>query len=370
MNNAADLDLSPTTKSAAWQEEFIDRLLIMWAGMGALALLVSISRASFTGWLPIYSAQIWLMALTLALTFFRARFSATFKAASAILFNLAVGTTGVYFLVLLSGGVWFFPVAVLLLALFASRRMVFILSGEIGLFLLLVAYGHISGHLQLPAPAATIATSTSQWAVHFMASAFFFASLMMMVTYYQRSTDDLVHEISHQRDEIARLANFDSLTGLPVPRLANDRLEVACRHAERAGGKVALLFIDLDGFKAVNDAAGHEAGDHCLRVIAGRLSEAVRVEDTVSRVGGDEFVVIIGKVKDRLDIAQLAAKLVATVGAPIEWHAQVFTLGASIGIALFPNDGDDRETLMRHADQAMYAVKRSGKNTYAFAGEA
>jgi diguanylate cyclase (GGDEF)-like protein len=233
----------------------------------------------------------------------------------------------------------------------------------------MMAFGHISGHLQLPAPAAQIATSTNQWAVHFMASAFFFASLLMMVTYYQRSTDDLVREISQQRDEITRLANFDSLTGLPVSRLANDRLDVACRHAERDGGKVALLFIDLDGFKAVNDAAGHEAGDHCLRVIAGRLNETVRVEDTVSRVGGDEFVVIIARIRDRQDIAQLATKLVAAVGVPIEWHDQTFTLGASIGIALFPNDGDDRETLMRRADQAMYAVKRSGKNTYGFAGD-
>ena len=96
-------DRSPSIKSAAWQEEFIDRLLIMWAGMGALAVLVSISRANFTGWLPIYSAQIALIAMTLALTFFRSRFSATFKAACAISFNLAVGTSGVYFLGLLSG---------------------------------------------------------------------------------------------------------------------------------------------------------------------------------------------------------------------------------------------------------------------------
>ena len=368
MSDATDLSLSANPQ--AWQEKFIDRLLIMWAGMGALALLVSISRTTLTGWLPIYSAQIGLLALTLALTLFRARFSATFKAGCAISFNLAVGTTGVYFLGLLSGGVWFFPVAVLLLALFASRKLVIWLSGAIGVFLVLVAFGHISGHLQLPAPADLIATSANQWAVHFMASAFFFASLMMMVTYYQRSTNELVREIRQQRDEIARLANFDSLTGLPVSRLANDRLDVACRHAERASGKVALLFIDLDGFKAVNDVAGHEAGDHCLRIIAGRLSESVRIEDTVSRVGGDEFVVIIGKVKDRLDIAQLAAKLVAAIGVPIEWQGQAFTLGASIGIALFPNDGDDRESLMRRADQAMYAVKRSGKNTYAFAGEA
>lgn len=367
MVKGADAELDEI--SIAWLGEFIDQLLVMWALLGTIALLLSISRAQFTGWLPIYTGQVALLSVTLIFTFFRARFSPSTKAVYAIASNLLVATSGVYTLGLMSGGAWFFPVAVLLLALFVARQLATWLAWGAFLYIMLIGYGHVSGHLKLPAPADVIASSAQQWAVYLMSAAFFFASLLLMVRYYKRAMAELLAEVRRQRDEIARLADYDLLTGLPVTRLANDRLDVACLRAARAGDRTALLFIDLDGFKAVNDAAGHEAGDHCLKVIAKRLQGALRAEDTVSRVGGDEFVVIMSSVSDRDGAAQLAGKLVETVAQPIEFGEQSFTLGASIGIALYPDHGNDGPTITRRADLAMYQVKRSGKNSYAFASD-
>ncbi len=366
MINAADAELDSV--SIAWLGEFIDQLLIMWAVLGTLALLMSISRAQFTGWLPIYTAQCALLAATLIFTLFRARFSPTVKASYAIASNLLVATSGMYTLGLMAAGAWFFPVAVLLLALFVAQRKALWLACATFCFMLLVGYGHVSGKLRLPAPAEVIAGSAQQWAVYLMSAAFFFASLLLMVHYYKRAMSGLLQEVRRQRDEIARLADYDLLTGLPVARLANDRLDMACLHAARSGGRAALLFIDLDGFKAVNDAAGHETGDRCLKEIADRLQQALRAEDTVSRVGGDEFVVIMHTLSDRDGAAQLAGKLVEEIARPIGLGERQFTLGASVGIAIYPDDGTDGPTILRRADHAMYQVKRGGKNGYAFAG--
>lgn len=367
MVKGADAELDEV--SIAWLGEFIDQLLVMWALLGTIALLLSISRAQFTGWLPIYSAQVLLLSVTLVFTFFRSRFSPNVKAVYSIVSNLLVATSGVYTLGLMSGGAWFFPVAVLLLALFVARQLATWLALGTFFYILLIGYGHVSGYLKLPAPADVIATSAQQWAVYLMSAAFFFASLLLMVRYYKRAMAELLAEVRRQRDEIARLADYDLLTGLPVARLANDRLDGACLRAARAGDRTALLFLDLDGFKAVNDAAGHEAGDLCLKEIAGRLQNSLRAEDTVSRVGGDEFVVIMNAVTDADGATALARKLIEAVAQPVVLNERTFTIGVSIGIALFPDHGSDGPTITRRADLAMYRVKRSGKNGFALAGE-
>ena len=162
MINAADAELDSV--SIAWLGEFIDQLLIMWAVLGTLALLMSISRAQFTGWLPIYTAQCALLSATLVFTLFRARFSPTVKASYAIASNLLVATSGMYTLGLMAAGAWFFPVAVLLLALFVAQRKALWLACATFFFMLMVGYGHVSGRLRLPAPAEVIAKLSSSCA--------------------------------------------------------------------------------------------------------------------------------------------------------------------------------------------------------------
>lgn len=168
-------------------------------------------------------------------------------------------------------------------------------------------------------------------------------------------------------ETIRHMATHDTLTDLPTLRLFRDRLTMAMRQARRSGGLVAVMFVDLDGFKAVNDTYGHEAGDAVLREVACRLGRAVRDTDTVARAGGDEFLISVAELRSAGNAAAVAAKALESLIVPINYGDRQVQVGASIGIALFPDDGADVEGLIKRADEAMYEVKRSGKNACRFA---
>ena len=167
-------------------------------------------------------------------------------------------------------------------------------------------------------------------------------------------------------EQVWRQANFDALTGLPNRSLFLDRLGQAIKAARRDRTRFALLFIDLDGFKAVNDTFGHSSGDLLLQEAAARLLLSVRSSDTVARLSGDEFMVILHDVDGRDEVAVVAAKMVARLAEPFDLDGQQASVQASIGISLFPDDADDAAVLIRLADRAMYGVKGSGKNNFAF----
>lgn len=175
-------------------------------------------------------------------------------------------------------------------------------------------------------------------------------------------------EIQLQRDQIRHMATHDNLTGLPILRLANDRSKMAIARARRGGHKVGFMFIDLDGFKAINDQHGHDAGDAVLVEVARRLHTAVRASDTAARIGGDEFLIILGELGTAEQAAEVADKVLSTVAAPIVHGPHQISVGASIGIALFPDHAGELDALKKAADTAMYRVKASGKNAFVFAG--
>ncbi len=160
--------------------------------------------------------------------------------------------------------------------------------------------------------------------------------------------------------EVQRLAYFDSLTGLPNRSLFRDRLEQALAHAGRAGHRVALMFLDLDQFKEVNDTLGHATGDHLLKMVADRLGNSVRKSDTVARIGGDEFVVILTDVEGEVDVSAAASKLLSAIAVPAQVEGREMFITGSLGIALFPEDGETAETLIKNADAAMYQAKEHG----------
>ena len=166
--------------------------------------------------------------------------------------------------------------------------------------------------------------------------------------------------------QVEHLAYYDTLTGLPNRSLFADRLAVALTHAARHHYKLAVLFLDVDRFKQVNDSLGHTTGDRLLRTVASRIRSAVREEDTVSRFGGDEFTIlihIIGKIEDAGKIAQ---KILDALKAPIIIDEREFVVTSSIGVSIYPIDGTDGETLIRNGDTAMYRAKDIGGNTYQF----
>jgi len=170
-------------------------------------------------------------------------------------------------------------------------------------------------------------------------------------------------------EQLYRMAHYDSLTRLANRRLFQDRMGQAMATAGRSGEKFCLLLIDLDGFKMVNDQLGHRAGDHLLRIIADRISSSVRTGDTVSRLGGDEFTVLIRNLTVPEHASSVARNILARIAEPSEIDGQEIFITGSIGIAVYPADGCDTETLLRNADSAMYRSKQSGKNGVQFYSE-
>lgn len=164
--------------------------------------------------------------------------------------------------------------------------------------------------------------------------------------------------------QLVYLAHHDILTGLPNRLLFAERLEQALRQARRHAQRGAVIFIDLDGFKPVNDTHGHATGDGVLRQVAQRLVAALRESDTVARLGGDEFAILAGGLNSDQAVATLGRKLLEVIQTPIVLGELRLVVGASIGIALFPDHGDQADRVLDHADSAMYSAKRSGGNTY------
>lgn len=167
--------------------------------------------------------------------------------------------------------------------------------------------------------------------------------------------------LAEQRRALDQLASHDSLTGLLNRRVFLDRLEHALARAQRANGRLALLFIDLDGFKAINDAYGHAAGDALLQALAQRLREQVRAEDTVARLGGDEFVILLDHLDDEAGLQTVLDKVRAALALPVEWEGGPLRAGASIGIGRYPDDGASAVALLAAADQAMYRAKAASR---------
>lgn len=167
-------------------------------------------------------------------------------------------------------------------------------------------------------------------------------------------------------ENIRHLAQYDQLTNLPNRVLFNDRLKHAIDRAQRNKNKIGLMFIDLDGFKDINDSLGHQAGDELLQIVAERLSNIVRSEDTVARFGGDEFIIILEDLKHSDYAAIVAKKVLKVVADAVYVSGNEVTVGASIGISIFPDNGNDATILINNADISMYQAKKQGKNCYKF----
>jgi diguanylate cyclase (GGDEF)-like protein len=179
----------------------------------------------------------------------------------------------------------------------------------------------------------------------------------------------LLHQAANNYGKLLEsLALYDPLTGLANRRLLSDRLSVALVHARRSMSAVAVVYLDLDGFKQINDTLGHGAGDALLKLVAARLVATVREEDTVARLGGDEFMIGLWHVCDTEYAATVASKVIEAVSQPygIEGHTVRITISAGVGI--YPDHGEDADTLMKSADLALYDAKRAGKNVYRISG--
>lgn len=190
--------------------------------------------------------------------------------------------------------------------------------------------------------------------------------------YQQNLIDTIAHDLGRWYEgkeaekRIIEMATHDALTGLPNRYLLRDRIEQVLVHDTRLQRQMAVLFIDLDHFKTINDSLGHEIGDLLLKAVADRLKSCVRNEDTVARQGGDEFIVVLNSIAESLDAAKVAQKILDSLAQPFHIHDNELHIDGSIGIAVFPDDGVNAETLLKNGDVAMYHAKKNGRNNYQF----
>jgi diguanylate cyclase (GGDEF)-like protein len=191
-----------------------------------------------------------------------------------------------------------------------------------------------------------------------------------------RSFDEMQQQIQQQfaelqanRQELEHLARHDALTGLPNRRLFLERLENALDRAKRTQTPLAVMFIDMDHFKAINDKWGHEAGDAALQWVACRLIENTRRTDTVARLGGDEFVVLLDNQVHADQLAMIAQKLIDNMREPWFFDGHLCRIELSMGISQYPQNGDTADALLNSADNAMYRVKAASRNNFGFAPE-
>ncbi|MBV1775239.1 GGDEF domain-containing protein [Burkholderiaceae bacterium DAT-1] len=191
-------------------------------------------------------------------------------------------------------------------------------------------------------------------------------SLTRVVAKRTRALQEELTERSRIQEKLRALAEQDHLTCLPNRASLDRELRRAIQLGVRMGNGVAVLFVDLDGFKAINDTMGHEAGDTLLKSAAARMTAAVRASDIVSRLGGDEFVIVLQGIESDVQCAQVAAKVILDVGEPYDLNGRSAYVTCSVGISRFPSDSTDASELLRQADAAMYCAKSAGRNRYHF----
>nr|WP_277812895.1 GGDEF domain-containing protein [Sulfurimonas gotlandica] len=179
----------------------------------------------------------------------------------------------------------------------------------------------------------------------------------------QRNTED---ELREQKVILSHQAHHDALTGLPNRVLFNDRLEQAIEKAKRSNSKIALLFIDLDHFKEINDSLGHDVGDEILKTVTTRLNESKRDEDTLARLGGDEFTIILEDLHQVQDSSLIANKVLESLSKSMNVNDNVLYVSSSIGISIYPDDGVSTKDLLKFADSAMYKAKDEGRNNFQY----
>lgn len=184
-------------------------------------------------------------------------------------------------------------------------------------------------------------------------------------THYVALFSDITN-LKQSEEQLERLAHHDPLTELPNRLLFNARLSHALEHSRRANQRLALLFIDLDRFKHINDSFGHGVGDELLRQVAGRLTGCMREEDTVARIGGDEFIVLLESIGEPTHVVVAAEKIIDNFALPFQLQEREVFISPSIGISIYPRDGSDCGSLLRNADTAMYRAKEAGRNGFAF----
>ena len=258
-----------------------------------------------------------------------------------------------------------FPCLLVFAAMMGARRLYFVLFVAMTGAVTLVLVGNLQGWHVNRVPTVSVNTLVDVVAVLCVTTV-----IAWLMSNDMHNALDAVHaqnlQMAATQARMELMATHDALTGLPNRSLARDRFEQAAAIARRAGHGVAMLYLDLDNFKNVNDTLGHSSGDNLLRQVSDRLSALLRTADTVARLGGDEFLLLVPEVIDVDGVGDLASKVVTSLMAPFDVMGMEIFAGCSLGVTMFPTDGEDFDSLLKKADIAMYRAKEMGNNNYQF----
>ncbi len=364
--------LSADARLQHMRDAFVDIVLkgVFWLTLCILALVTwrAVMFPLPTGWHLSGGIMAGLTLLFYPVYFLRKRLSYAVKAGVLIVVFVAGGCAALPTVGFAGGGsgTWIVSGCFIAAVIF-PRRVAIAAIVFCTLCLGVAAVAYVSGWHTTPVNLNIMLVQPAAWINVMVSIAATTGIITLAMNAYSRSIRALLQDVDRQQAQIEHLATHDTLTGLPLLAMAVDRCDMALHHAQRTQQKVALLFIDLDRFKAVNDAFGHEAGDHVLREVAARMKANVRATDTAARIGGDEFMVVLTALDNAEFAADVAEKLVTALSLPIAYQEHALQIGASIGIGVFPDHAHDTVALRKVSDAAMYRVKRSGKNGFAFA---
>jgi diguanylate cyclase (GGDEF)-like protein len=347
--------------------DFLIRVTTILSVLALVGLPCSLFHALEFGWLPIQYLHVGTSVWILMTYAYRHRLSSNFLYISGVTNLLLVGLTSFIELGVFGIGYYCTFAAVLIITIMRGVK-----KGLISTVVLSVVLGGIGsawsmGHFTFPYDYSIYVQSFNGWIPQFVVFFVIVGLMAVSVSTYVSGFKKLVNDVNQQKKDHEYLANHDALTGLPTLRLAMDRLNIAISLARREQRKVAALYLDLDGFKLINDTHGHDAGDQILQSISLRIQETMRTSDTACRIGGDEFLIILNNVDDYPSVDATCQRLIAAIGERIEYQGNTLQVGVSIGGAIFPDHAHDAKSLRHAADKEMYSVKKEGKNNFKIA---
>jgi diguanylate cyclase (GGDEF)-like protein len=345
---------------ADYRDLLVDRVIAAIAVFAAIFVPASLMRSLNIGWQNLYYAHAVLGIAAVGLYLGRRRLRGGSKVLAVMAVFWLTGITALLALGLAGSGMWWLVIGSLLASVLYSIRAGIGMMIVAVLVMSAVGAAFCTGLLPTPINSTNYLRSPTAWATAIIGASVMPLLVFQAIATLNASTLELLAQAARQRERIRELATHDALTGVPGLMLAIDRLEQALRAMKRSGAKVGLLFLDLDGFKQINDTLGHAAGNVVLQVVAQRMQTRLRAGDTVARIGGDEFLVLLTGPTCEEDVLCVARKMLEAVNEPIPYQGTSIDPHGSFGAAFVESPGLLAEDVIRAADAAMYEAKRAG----------